>query len=66
VLDLAYAMDRSGPEPDIEKMMTRLVAETKQLWSEHRALLTSLGGRLASAGSLNATAVAAVSRPRAA
>jgi Peptidase family M41 len=60
MLDLAYAMDRSVPEPDIEKMMTRLVAETKQLLSEHRALLTSLGGRLAAAGALNATDVAGV------
>ncbi len=60
MLDFAYAMDRSIPEPDIEKMMTRLVAETKQLLSERRSLLTDLALRLASAGALPASSVASV------
>jgi cell division protease FtsH len=60
MLDFAYGMDRSVPEPDIEKMMTRLVAETKQLLSEHRALLSGLGAELARQGSLTAADVAAL------
>jgi cell division protease FtsH len=62
MLDFAYAMDRSVPEPDIEKMMTRLVAETKQLLSEHRALLVELGLVLADRGRLGAAEVAATMR----
>ncbi len=54
MLDGAYAMDRSVPEPDIEKMMTRLVAETRQLLSEHRSALLAVGTRLAAAGKLAA------------
>jgi Peptidase family M41 len=56
----AYAMDRSVPEPDIEKLMTRLVAETRQLLSEHRQAVAELGLRLAAEGSLTAADVAAV------
>ena len=59
MLDFAYAMDRSVPESDIEKMMTRMVAETKQLLSEHRDLLTSLASKLAAAGTMTASEVAA-------
>jgi cell division protease FtsH len=57
MLEYAYAMDRSVPEPDIEKMMTRLVAETTQLLSEHRALLTDMATHLAASGSLTAAEV---------
>jgi hypothetical protein len=62
MLDFAYAMDRSVPEPDIEKMMARLVAETKQLLSEQRSLLTELGLVLAQRGRLAADDVASVMR----
>jgi hypothetical protein len=60
MLDFAYAMDRSVPEPDIEKMMARLVAETKQLLSEHKSLLIDLSTRLSKAGKLAADDVATV------
>jgi cell division protease FtsH len=55
-----YAMDRAVPEPDIEKLMTRLVAETRQLLSEHRRAVVALGIELAAEGSLHATDVAAL------
>jgi hypothetical protein len=58
MLELAYAMDRSVPEPDIEKMTTRLVAETRQLLSEHRQAVVQLGISLAAEGSLSAPEVA--------
>jgi hypothetical protein len=60
MLELTYAMDRSVPEPDIEKMMARLVAETKQLLSEHKSMLIELGTRLAAAGKMSANDVAAL------
>ena len=47
-------------ELDIEKMMTRLVAETNQLLSKHHELLTTLGVRLSDSGSLTATDVAGI------
>ncbi len=59
MLELVYAMDRSVPEPDIEKMMTRLVAETVHLLSQHGGLLVDLASRLAAEGSLPSDAVAA-------
>jgi Peptidase family M41 len=52
MLELTYALDRSVPEPDIEKLMTRLVAETMQMLSEHQSLVVALAIRLAAAGSL--------------
>lgn len=58
MLDDTYAMDRSVAEPDIEKLMTRLVAETRQLLSEHRRAVIALGVRLAAEGSLTAPEVA--------
>jgi cell division protease FtsH len=58
MLDDAYAMDRSVAEPDIEKLTTRLVAETRQLLSEHRRAVIDLGVRLAAEGSLTAPQVA--------
>jgi cell division protease FtsH len=60
MLEFNYQMDRSVPEPDIEKMMTRLVAETKQLLSEHRSMLVEMSVRLGSDGQLTAADVAAL------
>jgi hypothetical protein len=59
MLELTYALDRSVPEPDIEKLMTRLVAETTQMLSEHRSLVVALAQKLADAGSLPVGEVAA-------
>ena len=58
MLEQPYAMDRAVPEPDIEKLMTRLVAETVQLLARHQDLLVELGASLAERGSLPAAAVA--------
>lgn len=58
MLDFAYAMDRVITESDIEKLMTRLVAETERLLSEHRELLGQLGSELARRGSIAAAEVA--------
>jgi hypothetical protein len=60
MLGEAYAMDRSVPEPDIEKMITRLTAETRGDLTAHRETLLILAERLAAAGVLDASSVAAI------
>ena len=60
MLDLAYGMDRSTTDIDIEKLMERLVADTRQLLTEHRVLLVALAAELSQAGELNARQVAAI------
>jgi hypothetical protein len=59
MLELIYAMDRSVPEPDIEKLMTRLAAETQQLLNEHRSTLIALSAQLMAEGKLDGAGVAA-------
>ena len=53
-------MDGSTTEADIEKMVVRLVAETRQLLVQRRPFLATLALRLATQGSLTATDVAEV------
>ena len=57
-----YAMDRSVPEPDIEKMLTRLVAETRQLLIAHEGPLRALARALSREGRMGGEAIAAVLR----
>jgi len=52
-----YAMDRTVAEPDIEKMMTRLVAETRSELADHRQALMALSRRLADEGRLDGAQV---------
>ncbi len=60
VLEYGYSMDKFSTDTDIEKMLTRLVAETQELLSSHKNLLLALALHLAAAGSLEAKAVAEV------
>jgi hypothetical protein len=60
MLDLAYAMDKSATDIDIEKLMERLVADTRQLLTEHRRYLRVLATELAAAGELDAAQVAKI------
>jgi Peptidase family M41 len=60
MLDLSYAMDRTVPEPDIEKLMTRLAAETTELLGHQRPALVALAALLADRGSLPSDEVAAI------
>ncbi len=57
-MEMAYAMDKSATDIDIEKLMERLVADTRQLLGEHRALLVELSTELTAAGELDAARVA--------
>ena len=55
-----YSMDRTVPEPDIEKMVTRLVAETRSELADHKAALIALSQALVQSGRLDGEAVATV------
>ncbi len=60
MLDLQYAMDRTVPESDIEKLITQLAAETVQLLTQHRTLIVALALALAESGSLAPAEVAEI------
>jgi len=60
MLEMAYGMDRSTTDIDIEKLMERLVADTRQLLTEHRVLLVALATKLSDAGELDAHQVAEI------
>ncbi len=57
-LDGAYAMDKSVTDIDAEKMMSALVAETRQLLQNHERLLLDLSSQLRVSGKLDARQVA--------
>jgi Peptidase family M41/ATPase family associated with various cellular activities (AAA) len=59
-LEYGYAMDKSATDIDVEKMIARLVADTQELLTLHKALLQALALKLAAVGSLDAAEVAAV------
>ena len=59
-MEFAYAMDKTTAETDVEKMMSRLVAQTRDILGDHRALLIDLSRRLNVTGSLTADEVAAL------
>jgi hypothetical protein len=59
-LEYGYTMDKFATDTDIEKMITRLVAETQEILLSHKALLQSLSLQLAAQGSLEADKVVAV------
>ncbi len=60
VLEFAHSMDRTVTDVDIEKMVTRLVSETRELLSSHQALLQAIATQLAIAGTLAAPEVAEI------
>ncbi len=57
-LEHGYAMDKFATDVDIEKMMARLVAETRQLLSKHLTLIRTLAEQLHRDGSIDSETVA--------
>jgi cell division protease FtsH len=57
-----YGMEWRTTDVDVEKMMTRLVGETKELLNRHLELLKGLSIELALRGSMEASEVAAVAK----
>lgn len=53
-----YMMDKSITDTDVEKMMTRLVSETKELLSNHIGLLRNLSVELSLKGTMSPTEIA--------
>jgi hypothetical protein len=60
MLEFAYSMDRAVTDIDIEKMVTRLASETRELLSSHQALLQAIATQLAITGTLEAREVAEI------
>ena len=56
----AYFMDKTVTDTDVEKMISRFCAETRELLGEHRELLRHLGIELSLKGSLEAPEIAAI------
>jgi len=56
-LELAHAMDKAATDLDTEKMLTRLVGQTRELLSQHRELLTHLSRVLRDEGSVDSAAL---------
>ncbi len=59
-LDGPASMDRSVTDPDIEKMMARLVAETRQLLRDHQKPLVALAAAVRAAGAMHGPEIATV------
>jgi hypothetical protein len=59
-LEYGHSMEMKTTDIDIEKMIARLVSETRELLSSHKPLLQELSVRLAATGSLTAAEVATI------
>lgn len=57
-----YMMDKTITDTDVEKMMTRLVSETKELLSNHIILLKNLSIELSLKGSMSPTEIAKIAK----
>lgn len=57
-----YTLDKKPTDLDIEKMMSRLLSETKELLLQHLPLLKSLSIELAKQGTLDAKQIASVGK----
>ncbi len=55
-----YRMDIAVTDTDVEKMISRLVSETKELLSQHYTLLKALSKELCDKGSMEAKEMAAI------
>ena len=53
-------MDIAVTDTDVEKMISRLVSETKELLSQHYTLLKALSKELCEKGSMEAKEMAAI------
>jgi Peptidase family M41/ATPase family associated with various cellular activities (AAA) len=58
----SHRMDQSVTDTDVEKMTARLVGETKELLSQHHALLKELSIELCLRGNMDAKEVAAMGK----
>jgi Peptidase family M41/ATPase family associated with various cellular activities (AAA)/C-terminal, D2-small domain, of ClpB protein len=56
----AHAMDKFQTDTDIEKMLARLEAETKEILGKNRDLLIALSQSLATSGELDAATIASI------
>lgn len=61
-LDGPASMDTGATDPDIEKMMARLVADTRQVLRDHQKALVDLAAAVRDAGALNGEEIAVVLR----
>jgi hypothetical protein len=59
-LEFSHEMDKFATDKDVEKMVSGLVADTRQLLEQHRPFLLALSRQLLQRGSLEAKDVAAV------
>ncbi len=59
-LEYGHSMEMKATDIDIEKMVTRMVSETRELLSLHKPLLKELSCQLAVTGSLSAIEVATI------
>jgi Peptidase family M41 len=59
-LEYGHSMDMKATDVDIEKMITRIASETRELLASHQSLLQELSWQLAESGSLAAKEVAAI------
>jgi cell division protease FtsH len=59
-LDNPHYLDRQTTDTDIEKMIARLVGETRELLRDHQAYVIDLADRLQRAGALGGSDVAAI------
>ena len=57
-----FRMEQTITDVDVEKMLARLVSETKELLSQHSALLRDLSIELCLKGSMEAKEMAAVAK----
>jgi hypothetical protein len=58
----AYSINTSPTDLDAEKLMARLVAETRELLGRHQPFLMALSGALLSSGELDGAAIQSVSK----
>jgi Peptidase family M41/ATPase family associated with various cellular activities (AAA) len=61
-LEMAYSMDKTATDMDIEKMISHLVSETYQLLAQHKLLLVQLSKALMKSGSLTSIEVAQIAK----
>jgi hypothetical protein len=59
-LEYGHSMEMKSTDLDIEKMITRIASETRELLASNKPLLQELSWQLAITGSLTATEVAAI------
>ncbi len=59
-LEYGHSMEMKATDVDVEKMITRLVSETRELLASNKSLLQELSVQLAATGNLAAAEVAAI------